>query len=333
MNDSQPNDVMIKGAMNALGVVLSLEEGEQMLVVTDQEKYGIGSAFAQAGEKMGAQTTLFSLPQEHRPLTAVPEELISLLKGNSIIINAFTGIAEETPFRIKLVKTEISSGARVGHAPGITMRMMTEGPMTADYSEIAQQADHLMGQFVEAVSVHITAPGGTDITLLIEDRDFETDVLIKGGSMGNLPAGEIWCGPVEDGTNGIIVCDGSIGDLGQVPSPVTIRVQDGRIVDISCNDEDFRSRLWELSHVDEMSAIVGELGIGLNPEAKLTGNLLEDEKAGETAHIAFGNNTEMPGGKNTSATHRDFLFYRPTFTVRYRDGSSSVIIRDGKLTV
>ncbi len=37
-----------------------------------------------------------------------------------------------------------------------------------------------------------------------------------------------------------------------------------------------------------MAAVVGELGIGLNPRARLTGNLLEDEKGGKTAHIALG---------------------------------------------
>jgi leucyl aminopeptidase (aminopeptidase T) len=70
-----------------------------------------------------------------------------------------------------------------------------------------------------------------------------------------------------------------------------------------------------------MARVIGELGIGVNPKARITGNLLEDEKAGKTAHIAFGNNENMPGGKNNSKTHRDFLFHSPTLTVTYSDGS------------
>ena len=80
-----------------------------------------------------------------------------------------------------------------------------------------------------------------------------------------------------------------------------------------------------------MAGIIGELGIGLNPGARLTGNLLEDEKAGKTAHIAFGNNTEMPNGKNKSKTHRDFLFYNPTFEVEYTDGTKKILIKDGEI--
>jgi len=60
--------------------------------------------------------------------------------------------------------------------------------------------------------------------------------------------------------------------------------------------------------LDEEARIIGELGIGLNPGAKLSGILLEDEKALKTAHIAFGNNENMDGVQNKSITHRDFLF-------------------------
>jgi len=331
MTDGMTNDTMIKGAKNAYSVILSLRHGDKVLIVTDQEKRTIGDVFSTAAEELGAEVSLFQLDPALRPLEEIPEALGSQIPGSDIIINAFSGIAEETPFRIKLIKQELTTHARIGHAPGITEGMMRDGPMTADYTRIAEDADHLMDLFKDVLSVRVTTPGGTDITLNIEDRDFETDVLIKAGTFGNLPAGEVWCAPVEDGANGIIVCDGSIGDVGQVPVPLSIRIRDGRIISMECGDEDFRKRLWELSHIDEMSDVVGELGIGLNPAAKLTGNLLEDEKAGGTAHVAFGNNTEMPGGRNTSTTHRDFLFYDPTMEVNYRDGSTAVIMKEGKI--
>jgi leucyl aminopeptidase (aminopeptidase T) len=149
--------------------------------------------------------------------------------------------------------------------------------------------------------------------------------------MGNLPAGEIWCAPVEDKANGIIVCDGSIGDIGNVVKPLKIEIRDGRIVALESDNRELVDEVKELTSVDEMAAVIGELGIGLNPKARLTGNLLEDEKAGKTAHIAFGNNENMPNGKNHSKTHRDFLFYNPTFKVEYKDGSSKLVINKGEV--
>jgi len=39
----------------------------------------------------------------------------------------------------------------------------------------------------------------------------------------------------------------------------------------------------------------------------------------------------MEGGQNRSKTHRDFLFYKPTMKVSYKDGSSQTLIRDGEI--
>jgi aminopeptidase len=208
---------------------------------------------------------------------------------------------------------------------------MTEGPMNVDYKAIAKAAFRLMKRFQDARSVHVTAPGGTDITLDIEGRDFETDLEIKNGSMGNLPAGEIWCAPVEDAAEGVLVADGSIGDLGAIKKPLRITVAGGKVDDVTGGTPALLKKLEPLMEVDEQARIIGELGIGLNTGARITGNLLEDEKAGRTAHIAFGNNTDMPGGRNTSKTHRDFLFHRPTIEVTYLDGRVETVIEDGEV--
>jgi leucyl aminopeptidase (aminopeptidase T) len=326
--------VMIEGARNALEVVLSTKQDEPMLIITDEQKLKIAEAFQHGGEALGAKVRTYVLPESSRPLTEIPEDIIPELehcKSGGVIINAFEANSTETPFRIKLIKQEIATNSRVGHAPGITLGMMTEGPMTVDYTAVARNVDDLMAKFKDAKMVRLTAPGGTDITLGISARAFDTDVRIGPGTFGNLPAGEIWCAPEEDNANGIIVCDGSIGDVGQVSKPLKIEVSDGKIVSLESEDPELANRIKELTAVDNQASVVGELGIGLNPRARLTGNLLEDEKAGKTAHIAFGNNTEMPNGKNTSETHRDFLFYDPTFEVEYMDGTKKVIIKEGEI--
>jgi len=322
---------MVPGAKNALDVVLALQKGEDVLVITDRAKEDIGQAFFQAAGSAGARAGIYMLPQEQRPFTEIPIDLPPLLEGKDVILNIFEGIAEETPFRIKLIRKEAGVNARIGHCPGITTRMMTEGPMTADYKAIARDVAYLTKKFENAKGIHITAPAGTDITLDIEDRPFDTDVSIPRGKFGNLPAGELWCAPVEDGANGIIVVDGSIGDVGQVPAILRITVAKGKIANIESEDKAFEQRISELCSLDEYASVVGELGIGLNPQARLVGNLLEDEKAGETAHIAFGNNQEMPGGKNPSRTHRDYLFYKPTMIVSYKDGTKKTIMAEGKV--
>ena len=82
-----------------------------------------------------------------------------------------------------------------------------------------------------------------------------------------------------------------------------------------------------------MPRVIGELGIGVNPGARITGNMLEDEKVDLVqSHIAFGNNADfVGGGKNNSMIHRDYLFFRPTIQVTYADGKKTLIMKNGEI--
>ena len=340
MSNQQPsseafmNDLrkMIRAAREALVHVLDTTAEDRVLVVTDEATRLIGEAFARAAEEIGARSEMVLLPESERPLEEPTADMLSALGPCTVVINAFVARSEETPFRIRWIRAVLEGHKRrLGHAPGITPDMMISGPMNIDYAELVRNAEAAIRAFDNAATVHITAPAGTDIELNIEDRPFQSDVHITTEHFGNLPCGEIWCAPVEDGANGVIVCDGSIGDLGKVPAPLRIEVKEGRIVNLQSDDASLVEKVWELSHVDDEASVVGELGIGLNPGARITGNLLEDEKAFRTAHIAFGNNEDMIGGRNRSKTHRDFLFHRPTIEVTYKDGSRRTLMRDGEL--
>ncbi len=48
-----------------------------------------------------------------------------------------------------------------------------------------------------------------------------------------------------------------------------------------------------------------------------------------TIHIAFGNNSDMPGGKNPSKNHMDFLVSKPAVNVFNKDGSSINVLVEG----
>jgi hypothetical protein len=71
---------------------------------------------------------------------------------------------------------------------------------------------------------------------------------------------------------------------------------------------------------------LAEIGVGMNPAvAHLTGNMLLDEKAAGTGHIALGTNAFM-GGTVYSAIHCDMVTRQPTILV---DGE--LVVERGKL--
>jgi leucyl aminopeptidase (aminopeptidase T) len=323
--------VMREIARNALTHVLDAKKGEHLLVVTDEQRIEIGNAFYEAGDQLGLEGRMFVIEDEERPLVDLPHDLKRALEGAQIVVNVFVAHSEETPFRVALIKTAAGTGARVGHGPGISDDMMIEGAMRVDFETLRDIGETMVVKVEGAVRAHVTTPEGTDLWLNVKDRAFEHDVGVSPGSFGNLPNGEMRAGPVETDAQGTLVCDSSIGDLGKVPTPVTIEVVDGRITSISGDDAALVERIEELTSVDEQASVIGELGIGINPAARVIGNMLEDEKVAGTVHIAFGNNADMPGGKNTSKTHRDFHMRRPTLTMEFEDGQTRTIVQEGRL--
>lgn len=298
---------------DALEIIMGINGNDTALIIHDDYAYDVAMTTKKALELEGVKVHMYKLPQDKRPLKEMPadlKDLIDTLKP-SLAFNMFKGSGEETPFRIGLASHEVKYGARVGHSPDITMGMI-EHPLTADFYTIRENADKLREHFKPVKKVRLTTKLGTDISFSIEGRAFNDDITISAGEWGNLPSGEMWCAPVEHSMNGTIICDGSIGDVGQVKEPLTIIVKDGYVVSISSKDGALVDRVNELFSVDDEAKLCGEFGIGLNPKARLTGILLEDEKAGKTLHIAFGNNHNMPGGQNNSKTHRDFLFKDPS---------------------
>lgn len=312
---------------DSLKEIMDIHAGQKALIVHDEYAKDVSRLTKKALEMEGVKVFTYKLPEDKRPLRGTPPDLVELfdrLKPD-LFFNQLKGYAEETPFRIALHHEESRFGARVGHSPGVEMGMF-EYPMTADFREMKLKAEALKKKFEGVKSVRLTTKAGTDVSFSIEGRDFANDITIKPGHMGNLPAGEMWCAPVEHSMNGIIVVDGSIGDLGQVKEPLTITVKNGFIMGLESKDKALVKRVKELTSVDHEASLAGEFGIGLNPKARLTGNLLEDEKAGGTLHIAFGANEDMPGGQNKSKTHRDFLFKAPSIIT----DTGKVLMKDGE---
>jgi leucyl aminopeptidase (aminopeptidase T) len=325
---------MIHSARRAMVEVLELKPTDCVLVVQDPQCQKCSEAFFEAAREEGCDTTAYVLPDQGRPLKAMPDDMAATIEGQDVVINVMSGSSDEVPFRIEWLTLLEERDLRVGHSPNIHEDMMDGGPMDVDYGLMVDQAERLIVALDEAVSVQITTPGGTDLTLDLQGRRFVTDVKITETEKGcNLPCGEVYCAPVEDGADGVVVADGSIGGEGPPPSPVTLEVQAGRVTTVRCADPQWQERITELLDTDTGARTIAELGIGLNPKARLVGIMLEDEKAYRTAHIAFGSNIGMPGGVNESTTHIDYLVHRPTIVARSEDATDRIIVEDGDLCV
>jgi hypothetical protein len=242
------------------------------------------------------------------------------------------------------------------HSPGITLDMAINGPLQCNYKKMAEEADKILKKLQNTKKLHITAPGGTDIEIKMPKQvKFDTDCVIvppnvygKPGKFGNLPVGEVWSQkgkiiqvinketgkeesqhyPVKQIANGTLVCDVTAGGYtGKINpgKPITVQFRDGVLTDFKCKDralESIKENIITSQKRYGLPTVLEEVGIGLNEKARITGNMLEDEKIRGTCHLAPGN----------IRCHVDMLVDKPTITVCYIDGTTKEIIRNGDPT-
>jgi leucyl aminopeptidase (aminopeptidase T) len=155
-------------------------------------------------------------------------------------------------------------------------------------------------------------------------KDPDDGFITASGQFGNLPGGEAAIAPIEESVEGILIVDGSAPEVGLAREPIRIQLRRGAITSIEGGPHAEAFSRYMMSF-DQAAMVVGELGIGTNDKARLTGNILEDEKALGTFHIGFDNNASM-GGKNNSMTHNDVVVHAPTLSL-----DDKLVIRDGHL--
>ncbi len=202
---------------------------------------------------------------------------------------------------------------RIASLPGVTVSMM-ERTLTVDYAGIKKLSQHLAKILSAGKKVAITAPGGTDLTLSIAGRIAEADTgdLTKKSAFGNLPAGEAFIAPIENSVNGRLVIDGSLADIA-LDRPLTVTIKAGLMTNLSGGKAVAELRKAVLA-AGESAKVVCELGIGTNLAATVVPEVLEAEKALNTCHIAFGNNTDF-GGTNSASFHTDGVVLSPEILV------------------
>lgn len=325
-------------AKNALECVLEAKRGETMVILCDDVKMDVGSAFANGALNLGLQTKMIPLKTVANVFRKeIPKQIIEIMSKRSadIYVNLFRGTREETPFRIELIRKETEEHkARLGHCPGVTLDMLTDGALALESKEHRQMqgfAKKLIRKSSQAVKVKITNPAGTDIILGVEKRPFFTDTVIDWKLMKwmNLPTGEVIVAPLEDSLEGTLVCDMAVGGIGPLAHPVKLIVRHGRVQESFSEDSQTLRRIRDSLSTDEWSSAVGEFAFGINPKARFAEEFLEAEKMLGTIHIAFGNNSDMPGGKNQSKNHMDFLVSKPTVKIFNKNGSSVTVVLDG----
>lgn len=326
-----------EAAKNALECVLQVKKNESILIFCDNEKMNICKPFSLGSLQLGLKTHVVNLKTEKAMRKEIPKEVEDSLakRRTDIFLNLLRGDRDETVFRIKLTQMETKNRkARLAHCPGITLDMLTEGALALTNEEHRKMQDFaasLMKRLSHTIRLEITNPAGTDLSLSVEGRPFFTDTIIDWSRLDwiNIPTGEVTVAPVENSLQGELVCDMAIGGIGPIKAPIAFTVKNGKVQKTESKDRRILQTVKKSLETDSRANILGEFAFGINPKARFVEEFLETEKILGTVHVAFGNNIDMPAGKNPSANHMDLLISKPTVRIINNDKSSLNVLSDG----
>jgi leucyl aminopeptidase (aminopeptidase T) len=294
---------------------MGIEPGEDVLVVCNPVTEEIGALMRIEAQGDGADATLAVISERDSAAAEPPRAVAAAMAAADVVLAATIQSLSHTAAR----KAASDAGVRVGSLPGVTEDMLGR-LMTGDLEEIRRRGWAVVTALNRGSEARITCRHGSDLRIGLEGRLGIVDAgeLGNRGAFGNLPCGEGFIAPVEGTTEGTLVVDGSIAEVGLLETPVELTVREGHLVEATGEDG---AQLLELLTIHgEDGANVAELGIGTNEEAILTGNILEDEKILGTCHVAFGASAAI-GGTVQVPVHLDCVVLEPTVEI---DGETIV---------
>jgi leucyl aminopeptidase (aminopeptidase T) len=332
------------GAEQAVKNCVRFQPGEKVVIITDKGAGHIAEEIAYWTEQVSPGNTRKFVMEEYgdrpddgeNPLKFPDEIGQAMLEADVSFYCAGGKKGELQSFRMPMISyVDKNERLRHAHMPGINDELMETG-MSVDYSKVQEMCAKVAGIVRKAGMITVTTPAGTDFTVNL-NPNYKwkiSDGLIRSEDWSNLPDGEIFtC--ADSIPKGVIVVDGILGDYFSEKyglleaTPVTLEVEDSRIRDVKCANEELVKELNEYMRQDDNANRIGEFAIGTNIGLDhLVGNLLQDEKF-PGIHVAIGHGyPDKTGSDWDSKAHMDGVLKKTTIVVE-----GQTIMKDGVFTI
>jgi leucyl aminopeptidase (aminopeptidase T) len=186
---------------------------------------------------------------------------------------------------------------------GMNVDMMVRCIGRIDYPALNEFLTKLATMTSAAKEMRITTPAGTDVTfqnrpLTGPPRAFSFGYADTPGA--HMMAGQISWGIMLETLNGKIVYDGSVvPPLGLLRQPIELTIRNGDIVKFDGGKEAVEFEAWLRSFNDPNMIRIAHVCYGFNPGAKLTGDIVEDERVWGAVEWGIGNMANRPAASHT----------------------------------
>jgi len=315
--------LMAPGALKVVRTCAAVQPGEHVLILTDAAvPYQVVEALAFATTAVGGTAVTVTMPRPRQPGEEPPPLVAEAMKRANVIL-APTSLSV---FHTEAVRSAVAAGARMLAISECGEDTLIRGGIEADFGARAPVAEALARKLCGA-RLELRTRGGTDLVMQLGDRAAvaNTGLATRPGTRAGIPTIEAYVAPLEGTAEGVAVVDASVAVLGLVAAPITIRFASGRAetFEDGAQARALQDILRGAGHANAF--MLSEVGIGLNPHARVVGRIIEDEGTYGTCHIALGSNTHF-GGRLDAPLHLDMVMWEPDITV---DGRA--LMRGGRL--
>jgi leucyl aminopeptidase (aminopeptidase T) len=305
---------LAKGVRTLVEVNARVQPDERVVIVTDGAMRGFADRIAAAATEVGGEVVICVMPARSRDGEEPPDAVAAAMRAAHVV---FTPVSRSIT-HTKAMRAALEQGARAVLMTAYTDEILSSDALIAtDFVGQADVCRRIGRAFTGGERVHLTTPRGTDLSFSIEGRTANVLTNIPDpGELAPVPDIEVNVVPVEGTAHGTMIFDASVPYLGigVLTEPITCEVLAGFITRMTGGPVADRLNDKLRSFNDRNCYNVAELGIGLNPNARLTGVMLEDEGVIGTIHIGIGTSFTL-GGSIVAPMHYDLLMWDPTIVV------------------
>ena len=310
---------LLEAAYKLVHDVLKVSRGDEVVITIDTAgDWSVALATAEAALLVGAKPVIVL----HQTPVGV-----GMAADKYLPVKTLTAVLREADVWIEynrnwlLYSTPYWKAMETGRVKYICLVGMYSDMMVRTIGRVDLNAMYEFQRRLAAITkkcrrMRVRSPGGMDV-------EFENDpgrpVLVEGEVNGPgeyMLFGQVDWAPIEDSINGVIVFDGSVWppeELGILKSPIKLYVSEGKIKKVEGGYEARIFEKWLRSFNDERMFNIAHISYGCNPGAKLSGNILEDERVWGVVEWGIGSQSSTFKGKlGPAPSHTDGVCLNPT---------------------
>jgi len=298
----------------AVEMMAQAKGGETLVILADTwTDIDIAKACLEAGINAGVDTQLVVFPRISQTDTRdFNASMAGAIQGADVVL----GLCKTQFVQKAASRVAREGGTRmVSTVPQGIEDYVIEGIVQVDYRKMVEVGERICELWEATELCRLESPLGTDIEFQLKGRPalLGDGMATEPGEADFFPGVQVSIAPVEATINGTVVIDGSISPGGLVREPVTCELEEGVITSIEGGPDasGWESRLRSTG--DPKAFHLCHYTIGLNPQAKMTGNMIEDERVVGAVTFGFGNqDPKFEGDVGAASVHADVVLVSPT---------------------